>query len=290
MALTVKPKADAKATGAKAEKKVASRAVTEEAKVAAGNITQDEANLKAGMEVGDQAANDKVGELSDKLHFIAALGDPSRDDITPASADGKKEKRVDPTIVGYQFKAEIDLEVPDCPPDADFSATNLMSCTRGTEENTRHVKAGEVFNLTKFETAMLISRPEFNARATGGDRRVYCSYPSTQRLSANGKIAKTSSTNAIPTIALKAESGSIKDYEMVPVLSYTKEVVNGRTKKTRTIIPGFEKWAALCADRVATRATGTKAATKANVRNEGAAAFLAIAKNRKAAAPQAPNA
>ena len=55
------------------------------------------------------------GRDSDKIAFVAAIGDPSRPDVTPITTkDGKQDKRTDPTIVGYAFKLLEDMEVPDC--------------------------------------------------------------------------------------------------------------------------------------------------------------------------------
>lgn len=233
------------------------------------------ATVAAEAPVTEEQVNAECGKLSDKLTFIAALGDPSRDDVTVKEVNGKQVRKVDPTIVGYRFVADIDLEVPDCKPGDDIK-DNLMSFT-GDPYNTRHVPAGTQFDLTKFETGALISRVEFNGKALGGERQVVCAYTSVAKKTSNGQIAKTSSAVSVPTIALRALSGSIKDYEMIPVLTFKKEVGNqGQTKKVREIIPGFEKWEGLCKEAVRrTSARGTSAA-KTNARNKGAAAFLQI--------------
>ena len=237
--------------------------------------------VNAETEITEEAANVEVGNLSKNLSFVAALGDPSRDDVTPVTKDGKTFKKVDPTIVGYRFVADIDLEVPDCPPGDDLKS-NLMSFT-GDPYKTRTVKAGVPFDLTKFETGMLISRPEFNGKALGGEKPVTCAYTNTARKSSDGKIAKTSAATAVPSITIRGLSGSIKDYEMIHVLSFTKEKgENGRVKITRTINKGFEKWSALCKEVVRKRSTSASTASAVNKRNKGAAAFLQIAGAKKA--------
>lgn len=238
-------------------------------------------DVKAGMPV-QEVNSEVVGSKSATLHFIAALGDPSRDDVTPIVVNGKKEKKVDPTIVGYQFKSDVDLQVPNVMP-GDGIKNNLMSYT-GDTTATVLVKAGTPFNLTKFETGMLISREEYNGRATGGEKQVLATYTISAKKASDGSLAKASSATAIPSVSLRAVTGSIKDYAMIPVLNFTKEKgANGTTKKTRTIIKGFEKFEGLCKESV--RATGDSrggSSTATNTRNKGAAAFLQIASAKKA--------
>ena len=237
--------------------------------------------VKAEMPV-QEVNSELVGSKSSTLHFIAALGDPSRDDVTPIEVNGKKEKKVDPTIVGYQFKCDEDLQVPNVMP-GDGIKNNLMSYT-GDTTATVLVKAGTVFNLTKFETGMLISREEYNGRATGGEKQVLATYTTTSKKASDGTLAKASAATAIPSVSLRAVTGSIKDYAMTPVLTFTKEKgANGTTKKTRTIIKGFEKFEGLCKETVRA-ASGSRGGSSAatNTRNKGAAAFLQIASAKKA--------
>lgn len=229
--------------------------------------------------------SENLGSLSDKLSFVAALGDPSQDDVTyfdEVGADGKKKKRTDPMIVGYRFVASVDLDVPDVAPGDDLKK-NLMSYT-GDTLKTRKVPAGTEFDLTKFETGMLISREEFNGRATGGQIPVSCSYASKSKTGADGKIATTSGAAEIPSIAIRAigSGTSVKDVEMIPVLSFTKSV-DPKTKvvtKVRTINPGFEKWEPLTKRVATTRKPGSGSSSDANKRNKMAAAFLQIASKK----------
>lgn len=233
-------------------------------------------NAEAPVEVVNP---ENLGSLSDKLKFVAALGDPSQDDITYVvdKATGKKVKKVDPIIVGYRFVADVDLEVPDVAPGEDLKK-NLMSFT-GDPTKTRLVKAGTEFDLTKFETGALISREEFNARATGGEIPVTCTYVNTVKKTSNGTLASTASAAAVPTIAIRAITGSIKDVETIPVLTFTavKDPNNNTTRKTREIIKGFEKWQPLCVRQQAKSGRVGSSTTSTNTRNAGAAAFLKYA-------------
>jgi len=229
------------------------------------------------------ANQENLGKLSDKLKFVAPLGDPSQDDVTYFDKpDGTKGKKVDPIIVGYRFVADVDLDIPDVKPGEDFKK-NLMSYT-GDPSATRKVKAGETFDLTKFETGLLISREEFNGKATGGQIPVTCSYATNRKVAGNGAVAKTLSQSAIPSIALRATTGSIKDVAIIPVLEFTtsEDPVTKAKRKHRKVLAGFEKFQPLCKDYVSTAVRAGGSASAAEKRNAGAAAFLQIAMSKKA--------
>lgn len=234
------------------------------------------------------STSENVGSMSDQLCFVAALGDPSQDDITYIDkGDGTKDKKVDPVIVGYRFTAKCDLEVPDVAPGDDLKK-NLMSYAPDADlSKTRTVKAGETFDLTKFETGALISREEFNARALGGEIQVGCSYANVNKKDSSGAIATVTAATALPSIALRAigSGTSIKDVAIIPVLKYTteKDPNTNVTRKIRTIIPGFEKWSPLCKVQTARRSGGAgSSANSANVRNKNAQTFLNIMAAKKA--------
>jgi len=247
-----------------------------------------QAILDAETEVVSSVVNsENVGSKAGNLSFVCCLGDPSTDDITyldTVGPDGKKEKVVAPMIVGYRFKADIDLEVPDVNPGDDFRK-NYMSFT-GDTSKTRHVPAGTEFDLTKFETGMLISREEFNGQANGGAIKVSCAYAVKTKKAGDGTVVSTGAPE-VPSIALKATNGgSVKDAPMVDVLSFTKKTVmseNGKpiTRKERVVNPGFEKWEPLC--RVATVVGGRgSTASPVNKRNKMAEQFLRVASSKKA--------
>lgn len=256
----------------------------EGAKAPAAKATEKavaEATAKAQMPV--QEVNPEVlGSKSGTIAFVAALGDPSRDDITPANPEKGIERRVDPTIVGYAFKALEDMLVPDCGAPEDLKE-NPMAYVDA--HGTKQVKAGDTFYLTRFETGMLLSPEEFNGRATGGEMPVAVSYTIYGAKAKDGSTAKVSDATRVPSVALRpAKTGmSIKDIAMINVLDFTTtKAENGQTRKKRTIKAGFEKWASLCKERTsAPRANSGSSEAKAT-RNRNAATFLAIVNSKKA--------
>lgn len=232
------------------------------------------AQVTAEQSVQEAGAANIIGSMSDKLHLVAPLGDPSNPDTTNENG----VKKVTSTIVGYRFKADVDLEVPDVEVGDDFKK-NLMSF-KGDPNRTRHVPAGTEFDLTRFETGMLISRDEFNGKALGGDKPVVCSYNASQKKGSTGTVMTTSGATSIPSISLRAaaQGASIKDFPIIDVLDYTTtKGENNTIRKVRTIKPGFEKFAALCITNVRTPGQGRSTAGAANVRNKGAETFLKIA-------------
>lgn len=246
---------------------------------AAANKEVETAAVNAQAPIAE--VNDEVlGSMSDKIEFIAALGDPSRDDVTPANIEKGIAKRVDPTIVGYAFKVLVDMEIPDCGTGEDLK-DNPMSYK--DKDGKKMVKAGETIYLTRFETGMLLSRPEFNTRVTGGNMPVCVAYTFYGPKSKEGNLPTVTSTTRIPSVTLRpAQTGqSIKDIQMIPVLSFTSEKdANGRNRKKRTINPGFEKWAPLCSERTVAARPRTGASQKA-ARNKKADIFLQIVSGKK---------
>ncbi len=239
------------------------------------NAEKAKAASAATAEKVDEAV---LGSKSDKIAFVAPLGDPSRDDV---AYDANKERDVKPVTVGYAFKALEDMTIPDCGTEDDFKK-NPMSYAN--PDGKKQVKAGEIFYLTRFETGMLLSAPEYNARATGGDMKVVVAYQRAGTKSSDGAVAKVSETTAIPNVSLRAMNGSIRDVKAINVLESKNVPIEGGngTRKTRTLNPGFEKWAPLCATNV--RKPSAQPSAPKNQRNANAAAFLSIvaskAKNR----------
>lgn len=233
------------------------------------------AQATAEQDVKDVGESAILGSLSDKLKLVCPLGDPSNPDTI---TDENGVKKVTSTIVGYRFVADVDLEVPDVPVGDDFKK-NLMSFN-GDPNKTRLVKAGTEFDLTRFETGMLISRDEFNGKALGGDKPVVCSYNTTSKKGATGAVMTTSGATSIPSISLRAanQGQSIKDFPITDVLDYTTTKENNTVRKVRTIKPGFEKFAALCVASVRTPGQGRTVTGTANIRNKGAETFLKIAR------------
>lgn len=238
----------------------------------APQVTENQVTAEQDIhEAGDAS---KLESLADKLYLVAPLGDPSNPDTTNENG----VKKVTSTIVGYRMKCDVDLQVPDVAVGDDFKK-NLMSFT-GDPQATRLVKAGEEFDLTRFEAGMLLSRDEFNGKALGGDKPVVCSYNMSVKKGSTGAVMTTSGATSIPSISLRAanKGASIKDFPIIDVLDYTvTKGENGVPRKNRTIKPGFEKFAALCATAVRTPSANAGAGAKAQVRNKGAEAFLKIA-------------
>lgn len=211
-----------------------------------------------------------LGSKSGSIEFIAPLGDPSRQD----TVQGEHGKSVTSYIVGYRFKALEDMEVPECGLDPNRARADLMSFAN--KDGKKAVKAGEEFDLTRFETGLLLAPVEFNGRITGGGKNFTAVF-----VVGNSKSA-TAGKDAIPTVSLRAESGSIKDYNMIDVLTFTTKEIgkdsNGKpvNRKERTIKPGFEKWEPLCIPAKRPTREGGVASTPKDRRNENARKFLDI--------------
>lgn len=254
---------------------------------------KDEAVVKTEKEVvaASVASKATVAEVNqdiletkcDKVAFVCALGDPSRDDVTPANPEKGIEQRVDPTIVGFKFKALEDMDVPDCGIPANLRENN-MDFVEDMINNTVHVKAGEEFKLTRFETGLLLSREEFNAKATGGEIPVGVTYMSKKKTTKSGATASVSSATPIPTVSLRPlKTGmSIKDVAMDLVMDFVSEKrENGTTRKIRTIKPGFEKWESLCKS-ASTAPRKARTTSPASIkRSQGAAVFMDVVNARK---------
>ena len=83
---------------------------TAEAKVEAPVAEEAQASVAQAADVVD----DTVNSMSDKVAFVAPLGNPLRDDVTSTKGeDGTTKKTITPFIVGYRMKALADLVVPD---------------------------------------------------------------------------------------------------------------------------------------------------------------------------------
>lgn len=246
--------------------------------------TKAKAAVVANTEVTENVDESILGSKSDKLAFVCALGDPSQPDVTNYIDPNTKQptQRTDPTIVGYVFKALEDMEIPDCDTKDDFK-TNRMSYVN--IDGKKSVKAGTEFNMTPFETGMLLSPPQFNAKATGGEISVTAAYSTLAKRNAKGQLQKVQSAEGqIPSVALRAvgKSMSIKDIKMRHVLTCTTEKLpNGQERKHRVLNPGYEKWAPLCKEtqRRTSSAAGGASASKIQ-RNRGAAAFMEAAKRK----------
>jgi hypothetical protein len=237
--------------------------------------TKEEVKAQAPVEGAESVSDDTVGSLSDKIAFIAPLGNPLRDDVTPIKVDGKDDRKVTPFIVGYRMKALVDMEVPDCGTTDEFKK-NYMDFN--DINGKKFVKAGEEFDITPFEMAVLAARKEVNKRFSGGDRVAICTWA---KKDLQGGKSGDVTVKSMPRAQLRLAEGSIKDYNIINVCEKSIEIDEaGNQKKVGTINPGFEKWAPLC--KATTRKAVGRAAAKSGkpVYDAAAAGFMAILKSR----------
>ncbi len=98
------------------------------------------------------------GTKSDKVAFVAALGNPNK------KQDRKEKNEYVPSyvVVGYKFKLLEDMTVPNSPYPENY--TGMLDTEAITE--VPH-KAGEIVALNLVETAAFLSRPEFAGKISG---------------------------------------------------------------------------------------------------------------------------
>lgn len=253
------------------------------------NAQEEIAKETAAAAVAAPEAAAPAGELgikSDKIVLVAPLGDPSREDVTPRTVNGVEEKIVTSTIVGYLFKALEDMDVPECGLGDDARKNPMSYKEIGAM---KHVAAGETFALTRFETGILLSQPQYNARITGEGKEFAVVYQKATNApkGADGSAAKVD-TGRLPTVSLRGlNNTSIKDLKMVDVLTFRREQTTDSQGKPRNqivdrkVVAGYEKWEPLCRQAVRKAAAPGVAADK-NVRNASAQAFLAMVAKKKA--------
>lgn len=206
-----------------------------------------------GAEIAANINAETVGTLSDSLALVATLSDPSRPDKTLRKdpKTGKEVEHVIGTIVGYQFAVLKDIEVPNAGTTI-FYKSDAMDFVEEQKHATIKVKKGDVINLTHFETAKLLSTPEYNGEITGKakgsiDAVIAYQKPGAPKKRNDGRLA-------LPLAYLRAaEKGiSIRDLKQVPVIELAQKEVNGQIKKVKTPKAGFEKWAPLAQARAVT--------------------------------------
>lgn len=236
-------------------------------------VAQAEATVEA-------PSDDVLESMCENIEFMASLGDPSNEDrTTKKGPDGKDELVITPTIVGYQFKALVDMEVPDCGLTIGFKK-NGMDYDPDKMQNKRTVKAGELFNLTPFETALLLSAPEFNGKVLGGDKPLTLVYNKKNVTRKDGTIVTISDATNFPRAMLRGERGkSIRDYPIIKILTFeVKAAANGSKIKERKIVEGYEKWDVLCQRSVKTPSGTRNISSDAGKKkyHDGANVFMSI--------------
>lgn len=225
-------------------------------------------------------ADFEFGKDRKKLAFVRPLGDPSNKDTTRLnSPDGTASVKTTPTIVGYKFKVLEDLRIPDCGTNEGFKNDPMNF---ENPDNWIDVKAGTEVNLTPYETALLLSQPEFNGGCDGGEKPVICVYMDRATKSRAGEVARVSSTTRVPRVSLRAATGSIKDFDIEHVLEYEVVKTGNTNRKIRTLNPGFEKWAPLAMNKPKKTSSATASSDSAReVAHQGAQSFLAYVNRRK---------
>ena len=226
---------------------------TVEAKKSTGSA-KSEAFKNSGAVIRQQMTPEQKeaeGSKSDKIAFVACLGNPAR------SQSRKVEGRYDPSyqVVGYKFRALEDVNVPVAP--FKEGCKDILEVVKS--DATRPVKAGEEFDLNVMETAFLICRPEYAGSFNGEGRGVFIS-------------PTISATRQDPAPCMKATEGSIKE-NMILVAEMVDQTPDG--KGGRAIVkPEYEAFAELFKARSTRRSGGASAASKAkgeSVKNTAAA-------------------
>ena len=249
----------------KERKATTNAAPAAEVKVEAEKVVAEAAVTEAPVEEGI------LGSKSNTIEFIAPLGDPSHPDVTK---DKNGNTQTTAYIVGYRVKFLEATEIPWCGI-GDDARKNIM--TYVDKNGRKTVQAGEVVDLTRFELALLLAQPEYNTRITGGDKGFTIVYQIKSMKSANGTLAKASAGSEIPTAALKSDTGSIKDYQIIDILSYEVVQEDKVTRKIRKINPGFERWEGYCkVAQAKPRTASSRGSGNKAQRNKNAAAFLDI--------------
>lgn len=207
----------------------------------------------------------EIGYMSDKLEFIAPIDNELKRDITPyTKEDGTTDKKDTAFICGYAFKALVDMDVPDCGTTERFKK---VAMDYADINGVKHVKAGEVFYLTPFETGSMLTEQRFNLKVTGGAPEYAC----TLAVSKKNTVGATQATTAepVPRVVLRlAGKGSMKDMDRITAIkAITKLQEDGTQKKVGEVQPGFEKWAPLAA--TTTRTTGGTRPSGVGRKSEG---------------------
>ena len=213
---------------------------------------------------------DKVESLSKQIELVATLGDPSQPDQgSYTNSKGEKVENTIAKIVGYRFRAKVNLKVPHCGHDI-FLKSDLMGFEQQYINRRVEVAAGTLFDLTLFETALLLSRTEFNGVIGDNDFVVAYTKQRKQSLRPDGRAK-------LPTSYIRGVSQSVRTLNQIMVISARtiKAKDGGRNKIEKQAKKGFEKWAALAQERAAT-ASSIKAASGMN---EKAVEFNNMVKN-----------
>lgn len=239
--------------------------------VSANEKNAAEAAAKEALTVNVEAA----GTGLDSFRLEGVLINPARmaEQVTRTiEKDGQREKvtikRHNP--YGYRYVAKTDLEVPD------FGRLTEKRQPMAQENynGTRHVSAGEVFDLTLAENAAFLYREE-NASTARVDERFgeEDGKAVEARLIASNNTKGRAVASALPTTTLRISPALYANPEFfIPVATRDSE------DQPWVVVPGLEKFAVLVARAAATRTHSPKAPKNQyaeNLKNAARANFLA---------------
>lgn len=214
---------------------------------------------REGNAIRESEGFDKTieGSKSDKVAFVACLGDPSR----PQPRKEGKEDIPSFVVVGYALKALEDMMVPKANLKANFKS--LMDVEEMTEVP---VKEGETFYVNVFEAGVLIAKAVYAGKFTGEGESVSMSL-------------KFSKDREEPLPVLKKDTkGSIK-LNMIEIADMVANPNGG--KEIPKIKDEFaEKYAVLYTKRSAGRRGSSTPAVSGEAQKDLAAAFTAYIKNK----------
>lgn len=207
------------------------------------------AQARANMSEDQKALE---GSKSDKVAFVATLGNPAKSQPRKKGGDYIQSNKV----CGYQIKVLEDTTVPVAPlkPECKDELDVQLPATE------RKVKAGETVTLNVIETALMISRTEYAGTFSGEGTNVYIS-------------ATISKTKPDPSPCLRAADGSIKENMiMVAEMVGQKDGKGGRAE----VKEEFKEFAPLFRPRTAKRSGGGNGRKAGESIMDTAAAFRAL--------------
>lgn len=216
-----------------------------------------------------------IGSLSDKIALEAVLANPLRPDVISQKVDDKVDKVTKAFIVGYKFKALADMVVPDCGTTDQFARDYMnYADINGQKE----VKAGEEFDLTPCEMAILACSKEVNKKFSGGRDVAVCCWAKKDM----DKVEVTAKT--LPRAVLRLQNGSIKDYPYINVVEKREELDENGAKRVYGVpVPGYDKFASLCNKQkrsAGVRASRSSKASSAPTYDPSCARFMDVLRQK----------
>lgn len=236
--------------------------------VAPAKETKDAAAAVVDAILGNSDVVEKYnnfGAMSDKLHLIATLTDPSEKDDTTIGG----VKYTGGSIIGFRFTTLVDLEIPDFGTTPEFNGKRINNAA--DTSRTAFVKAGTTFDLTKVETMALLTREEFGMMCMavkGEEQHPAALQIAFAKFNPSGEL--TAADLPSVSIALKKPLSLKMFLPHIQVLTYAKAEGGGQfAEGTRTLNPEFagtkfEPRAIDLAQRKAVRSAGAKKNTSAN--------------------------